>query len=548
MRRLFGGLFLLLASTLPACSQAASPADIAAGKQVFAANCSLCHDASPAKAAFQGPALFGVVGRKVGSVEGFDYTEALKTAHARGETWSDTNLDAYLADPQKAMPGTAMPVSVEDATERRTLIAYLSSLTGDGPATAAKAAAKGTDTRDWRQDAPGVVHRVTVADLPKPFASESAGNGPKYVAPADDFLPKVPAGFTVSVFQTGLERPRNMRTAPNGDLYVTEAGAGRLSVYRNKNGVLSRVRETVAEGLDDPFGIAFHDNYVYIGTPGAVVRVAMTGGKVETVVPKLSTTGGHSSRDIAFSPDGQYMYVSVGSASNVAEGMGKPPEGFVASHALGESWGSELGRALVLRFKPDGSDRQVYATGIRNCVGLAVRPGTNEVYCTTNERDTLGDELVPDYFTQVDQGQFFGWPWYYLGDNEDPRQAGMRPDLKGKIALPDVLFGSHSAPLGLTFYQAPADATAPFPSSYDGVAFVALHGSWNRAQRTGSKVVLVRFQNGQPTGDYEDFLTGFIIDDKKVSGRPVAVAVGPEGALYISDDAGNRIWRVTAKP
>ncbi len=551
IKPLFAGVCLLLALSLPACSRAASPEQIAAGKAVFAANCALCHDASPAMGDFQGPPLFGVAGRKIGGVTGFDYSDALKTAHARGETWNDSNLDAFLADPQQAMPGTQMPVNVPDSTDRRNLIAYLTSLNGKTSATKAaepvSGPISGNDNLDWRKDAPGVLHRVTVADLPKPFATNSAGNSAQYVAPSAGFLPKAPAGFTVSLFSNGLDGPRNMRTAPNGDLYVIESGKGRISVFRNQGGKLSGKRETFAEGLNQPFGIAFQGAYVYVANVGSVVRIPAAGGKPEIVVANLSTTGGHSTRDIAFSANGQYMYVSVGSGSNVAEGIGKPPAGFVAGHALGESWGSEAGRALVLRFKPDGSDRHVFATGIRNCVGLAFKPGTNDLYCTTNERDMLGDNLVPDYFTRVADGQFFGWPWYYLGDHEDPRQAGVRPDLKGKVSLPDTLFVSHSAPLGFTFYQAPAGAAQAFPSQYDGNAFIALHGSWNRSARTGSKVVIAHIKDGKPTGEYEDFLTGFILDDKHVSGRPVGVAVGPEGALYVSDDAGNCIWRVAPK-
>jgi glucose/arabinose dehydrogenase/mono/diheme cytochrome c family protein len=547
MRPLLAGLCLLAALTLPACSKAASPEQIAAGKAVFAANCALCHDASPAMGDFQGPPLFGVVGRKIGGVAGFDYSEALKAAHDRGETWNDSNLDAFLADPQQAMPGTQMPVNVPEATDRRNLIAYLTSLNGKAaarPAEPASGPMSGSDNLDWRKDAPGVLHRVTVADLPKPFATDSAGNSARYVAPSANFLPKAPAGFTVSLFSQDMDGPRNMRTAPNGDLYVVESGRGRISVFRNQGGTLSATRVTFAEKLNEPFGIAFQPGYVYVANAGSVVRIPIAGGKAETVVADLSTTGGHSTRDIAFSADGKYMYVSVGSASNVAEGIGKPPAGFVTGHALGESWGSEAGRALVLRFRPDGSDRHVFATGIRNCVGLAFKPGTNDLYCTTNERDMLGDNLVPDYFTRVAEGQFFGWPWYYLGDHEDPRQAGVRPDLRGKVSLPDTLFVSHSAPLGFTFYQTPAGAAQAFPAQYDGQAFIALHGSWNRSARTGSKVVIAHIKDGVPTGEYEDFLTGFILDDKRVSGRPVGVAVGPEGALYVSDDAGNRIWRV----
>jgi len=546
-RYLIGALCVVMIAGLSACSKAASPAEIAAGKAVFTANCALCHDASPAMGRFQGPPLFGVMGRKIGGAEGFDYSTALKTANARGENWNDSSLDAFLADPQVAMPGSQMPVNVPDPIERRNLIAYLSSLKGKATVRAAVVPANTNDSLDWRKDAPGVSHHITVADLPNPFATDSAGNGAQFVKPPADFLPKASAGFVVSSFSQDVDGPRNMRTAPNGDLYVVESDRGRISVFRNRGGKLDSQRETFAEGLNKPFGIAFLNAYAYVANIGSVVRIPINGGKNETVVAKLSTTGGHATRDIAISHDGRYMYVSVGSSSNVAEGIGKPPAGFVTGHALGESWGSEAGRALVLRFRIDGSDRHVFATGIRNCVGLVLRPDNDDLYCTTNERDALGDNLVPDYFTRVADGQFFGWPWYYLGDHQDPRQIDTRPDLKGKVSVPDTLFVSHSAPLGFTFYQAPAGAASAFPATYNGVAFIALHGSWNRSARTGSKVVIARLSGGKPTGDYEDFLTGFIVDDQRVSGRPVGVAVGPDGALYVSDDAGGRIWRVAPR-
>lgn len=539
---------LAVALVLPACSNAA---DVAAGKAYFQANCALCHDAGPAMTMFQGPPLFGVVGRKVGSVKGFDYSAALKAA--TGKTWTAATLDTFLADPQKAMPGTAMPIQIDDAQDRKHVIAYLASLNAQPTKPAAKGAAPvaGPANFDWHKDAPGVVHTVTVADLPKPFATQSAGNGSTYVAPADDFLPKVPAGFKVSLFAK-IDSPRLLRLAPNGDLYVVEEGPGRILVYRNHGGALATQPETFAEDLNEPYGLSFYPSaapqYAYVAEVGSVVRIPINGGKAETVIAHLSTTGGHSTRNLVFSPDDKYMYVSIGSASNVAEGMSATPPGGIdawqAGHGFGSSWGSEDGRAVVLRFTPDGGDRHVVATGIRNCVGLSFRPGTNDLYCTTNERDELGDNLVPDYFTRVADGQFFGWPWYYLGDHNDPRHAGERSDLVSKITLPDLLFVSHSAPLGFAFYQAPAGAAHAFPSEYNGDAFIALHGSWNRAQRTGSKVVRVHITDGKPDGSYEDFMTGFVLDDRRVSGRPAAVAVGPDGALYVGDDAGGKIWRI----
>jgi glucose/arabinose dehydrogenase len=269
------------------------------------------------------------------------------------------------------------------------------------------------------------------------------------------------------------------------------------------------------------------------------------------IVPRLALDGrGHSTRDVAFSADGQKMFIAVGSGSNVAEEMpAKTPEetaAWQADHALGAAWGPEQGRADVRVFDPEGHEDAVFAAGIRNCVTVTVNPTTHDLWCATNERDGLGDNVPPDYATRVRRGQFFGWPWYYIGDHEDPRLKGARPDLAGKVSVPDVLFQPHSAPLELTFYGATAGASV-FPTPYRGDAFVALHGSWNRARRTGYKVVRLKLNNGVPTGEYEDFLTGFVVDAKSVWGRPVGVAVAHDGALLITDDAGDTLWRVAYK-
>jgi glucose/arabinose dehydrogenase len=318
--------------------------------------------------------------------------------------------------------------------------------------------------------------------------------------------------------------------------------------------------EVFASRLAGPFGIAFYPpgpapQWLYVATNNQVVRFAYHSGDMQAqtasqiVVAKLAdTASGHSTRDIVFSADGVRMFVSVGSGSNVAEGEPhKTPaeiREWEAAHGLGAAWAREANRADVLAFKVDGTEpARVFATGIRNCVGLAVQPNTGDVWCATNERDGLGDDLVPDYATRVHEGAFYGWPWYYLGSHEDPRHAGERPDLAGKVTLPDVLFQSHSAPLTLVFYEA-ASGVAAFPREYLGDAFVALHGSWNRSHRTGYKVVRVRFKDGAPTGEYEDFLTGFVVDDGHVWGRPVGVAVALDGALLVSDDASNTLWRV----
>jgi glucose/arabinose dehydrogenase len=315
------------------------------------------------------------------------------------------------------------------------------------------------------------------------------------------------------------------------------------------------VSEIFADRLSQPFGIAFFpsgDNpkWVYVANTDSVVRFPYTPGDTkaagapETVVAKLPR-GGHSTRDVVFSKDDQRMMVSVGSDSNVGEGMGSPPGGqglssWIAANPLGASWGYETSRADVLTFDPDGKNAGVFATGIRNCVGLAVHPSTGDLYCSTNERDGLGDNLVPDYVTRVRQGAFYGWPWFYIGEHQDPRHAGARPDLKGRITVPDVLIQPHSASLGLTFYNGSA-----FPAEYRGDGFAAEHGSWNRSKRTGYKVIRVRLKDGVPSGEYEDFATGFVVNDSDVWGRPVGVAVARDGALLVSEDGNGTIWRIT---
>ena len=239
------------------------------------------------------------------------------------------------------------------------------------------------------------------------------------------------------------------------------------------------------------------------------------------------------------------MLVSIGSGSNVADGMSRrPPPDFVASHPLGATWGNEGDRADVLSFTPEGKDRRILATGLRNCVGLALQPKTDALWCAVNERDGLGDDLVPDYVTHVAPGAFYGWPWFYFGNHEDPRLKGARVDLTFKATLPDVPIQSHSAPLQVTFYDPMPGAAAAFPASYDGDAFVTLHGSWNRSLRTGYKVIRIRMKDGVPTGGYDDFLTGFVASDDAVWGRPVGVAVAKDGALLVGEDANGVIYRV----
>ena len=413
---------------------------------------------------------------------------------------------------------------------------------------------------DWRTDAPGVLRRIAAADMPAPYATAPSAQPPAQVArPADADLKPLP-GLTVGEFAK-LTHPRQIRIAPNGDIFIAETDAGRISVLRAADGAAAPSATAVfASGLDRPFGIAFypagpHPRFVYVANNNAVVRFAYQSGDMtaraapETVVAKLaSSTGGHSTRDVEFSQDGRRMLVSVGSGSNLAEGMPvKTPaeaKAWEADHMLGSTWGREEDRADLLSFNPDGGDRTIFASGIRNCVTVRVNPVTGDPWCAVNERDSLGDNLPPDYVTRVKAKGFYGWPWYYIGDHEDPRLKGQRTDLSGKVIVPDVLIQPHSAPLGLTFYGPGGGGVAAFPAEYRGDAFVALHGSWNRSKRTGYKVVRLKLKGGAPTGTYEDFLIGFVADDHGVWGRPVGVAVANDGALLVTDDASGVVWRV----
>jgi glucose/arabinose dehydrogenase len=415
----------------------------------------------------------------------------------------------------------------------------------------AQAVRQGPDAYgDWRTDAPGVIRHISPADLPQPAATASASRGPHVVPRPGGAMPVVPPGFTVQIWATGLNTPRVLRTAPNGDVFLAESGAGVVRVWRPASGAAHPGASTVfASGLDQPFGIAFwpaeHPRYVYVAETSRVVRFAYDGGLVasgtpQVIIPHLPE-GGHWTRDLAVAPDGASLYVSVGSSSNIAVGMrATAPASAVASAAArGAATGSEAGRAAVFSFPPDGGSLHLVASGLRNCVGLATQPSTQALWCVTNERDGMGDNLPPDYATRVVEGNFFGWPWYYIGANEDPRHRGERTDLANWVTVPDVLIQPHSAPLGIAFYDG-----STFPQDYAGDAFVTLHGSWNRAQRTGYKVVRLRMQGGQPTGEYEDFLTGFVANDTGVWGRPVGVTVLHDGSLLVSEDANGTIYRV----
>jgi glucose/arabinose dehydrogenase len=442
---------------------------------------------------------------------------------------------------------------------------------------------------DYSQQKPGVQRKITVADLPQPYATESVDNGPKLVVKPKDAWPIAPAGFTVQLYAGGdaatpMQRsdnkqqtygptsgtfvmPRIIHTAPNGDLFVADSQAGSIFVLRgvSADGKAVTVSQ-FATGLDHPFGLAFYPvgpnpKWLYVGNATTVQRFPYTNGDLkasvstpETIVPDLPgyaqlRGGGHWTRDVVFSADGTKMLVSVGSGSNVDDADTHP---------------REFHRADVLEYTPEGKFIEVYASGIRNCVGEAINPTTGQLWCSTNERDALGNNLVPDYVTHVQEGGFYGWPWYYMGGHQDPRlpqpcangtgpnlQAAAltadeakkckRVDLSSKVITPDVLVQPHMASLGMTFYPT---TKSNFPAEYEGDAFAAEHGSWNRAKRGGYEIIMILMKDGKATGDYEDFLTGFVTSDGQVWGRPVGVAVGDDGALYVTDDGSRSVWRV----
>lgn len=561
-----GVLLAVGLATTSATAQSMPAGDATRGQAYFQASCAICHspELGPDNTVImkQGPSLVGVVGRAAGSSPHFYYTRAMRES---GFTWDAPTLFRFLANPMVVLPGTTMPIPVPDPGSRADVIAYLSTLAVPPGVTlhyqVMTAPLGGNDPNDWQRAAPGVKHHFTVADLPPPFATRSAGNAPQVVpAPAGATL-SVPAGFTVKKFAEGLTNPRLLRTAPNGDIFIAETGRGRIRVMRTADGADAPiVNQIYAEGLDRPFGISFyppgnHPKWLYVANNNSVVRFPYHNGDLQAagvsqvIVPKLADSGGgHSTRDVVFSKDGRRMFISVGSGSNVAEKIGKnPPEAiktWEAEHGLGASWGSETHRADILVTDPEGhGPLRAYATGIRNGVGMAVNRETGDLWVSTNERDGLGDNLVPDYVTRVKEGGFYGWPWYYMGNFEDPRHSGERPDLAGKAIVPDVLEQSHSASLEMTFYTA-THGVAAFPAEYRGDVFVAFHGSWNRTTRTGYKIARFRVDHGVATGEYDDFLTGFVVDDHSVWGRPVGVTVAHDGALLITEDGNGTMWRV----
>ena len=492
-----------------------------AGGVLYAAHCAVCH------------------GR---SAEGTGNIPAL--AHARVQSVPDGEVFWFIT---RGSRSGAMPSWGSLPEEQRwQLVAYLKTLVNAPSVAPAPAAASMTPISaspppapftDFRSEMPGMVHKITVNDLPAPYATRSAGNAPTIVARPADAWPKAPEGFTVQLYADGLATPRVIHAAPNGDVFVAESGGGRIRAFRGLNADGRPERSEVFAGdLTQPYGFAFYPagpdpQWVYVADTDSVVRFPYRSGDLKVTgaaqhIVDLPHGAGHWTRDIVFSADGKTLFVAVGSASNDDD-----PDMTAA----------EKYRADILAFDPDGSHLRVYASGLRNPSGVAVDPRSGQLWCAVNERDGLGDNLVPDYITPVRQGGFYGWPWWYIGPHQDPRQAGKHPELRERVVTPDVLLQPHSAPLQLAFYQA-----EQFPGEYRGDIFAAAHGSWNKAVRTGYKIVRVPLRHtGKASGDYQDFLTGFVLPNGQVWGRPVGVTSAPDGALLVTDDGSNSIWRIS---
>jgi glucose/arabinose dehydrogenase len=371
--------------------------------------------------------------------------------------------------------------------------------------------------------------------LPPPFHTPSATNRPQVIARPEGAQLRVPQGFQVAEFASGFKRPRIMIYTPNSDAILLAETVPNGSVLvlfdKNKDFKADPERKTLIEGLDRPYGMAFWKDYLYVAETTSVKRYrfdakALTVGKGEQVVDMSEFGKGHSTRTIAFDAKGEKMYLGIGSESNVSTGE---PER----------------RAAISRYNPDGSGYELYATGTRNPTTIGFYPGSNVLWASVQERDALGDDLVPDYFTHIQQGGFYGWPYSYFGPNEDPRNKGQRPDLVKKTIVPDVSLGAHTAVIDWKFYTA-----KQFPAKYHGGAFLALHGSWNRSKRVGQSLVFVPFKDGKPTvTEPEEFLTGWMLspDSREVWGRPTGVFIMSDGSLLISDDGGNKIWRISYK-
>jgi glucose/arabinose dehydrogenase/cytochrome c5 len=499
-------------------------AAITAGARLYAANCGSCH---------------GIAGRGTGNIP--------PLAHGPTQAASDGEVFWFVTT---GSVSNGMPAwSSLPEQKRWQIVTYVKSLKNSPtPATneSRLADVKPVKTNappprapftDFRFEQPGTIRRITPQELPAPYATESASNGPQLVARPISAWPKAPPGFSVQLYATGLDNPRLIRTAPNGDFFLAESSGGEIKVFHGitSDGKPEQV-ETFATGLTQPYGIAFYPpgenpQWVYVGDTDSVVRFPYKNGDLKASGPAqhivdLPHGEGHWTRDVQFTGDGKKMFVAVGSASNVDDPDTTP---------------DEKNRADILEFTPDGSDMRVYAYGIRNAGGgLAINPKTGELWCSVNERDGLGDNLVPDYITHVEEDGFYGWPWWYIGSHQDPRHEGKHPELKDKTIVPDVLLQPHNASLEMTFYEG-----KQFPAEYQGDVFASEHGSWNRSVRAGYEVIRVPLhQANRASGEYEDFVTGFAVDNGHVWGRPVGITVAQDGSLLVTDDGSNSIWRI----
>ncbi len=504
---------------------AGQPDAIDAGKTLYARNCLACH---------------GKAGQGTGNVPSL--VDGKLKGVAQGEIfWFITK-----GDKDSGMPSWEF-LPKQKRWQVVTYVAALAAGKAEGvahPASAAevsgaalKAPAPRAPFTDFRYESPGTTRKITVNDLPEPYATESAENGAELVARPENAWPVAPAGFKVELYAAGLENPRLLRTAPNGDIFLAESSVGRIRVFRGMTSDGKPEQSSIfAEGLKRPYGIAFYPpgpepQWIYIGNTNELIRFPYHDGDLKASGPSQHLadfpTGGHWTRAVEFSQDGKKLFVAVGSGSNVDDPDTHP---------------GEKGRADILTCDPANCTMSVYAYGIRNAGGgIAVNPQTGELWCSVNERDALGDNLVPDYITHVQEGGFYGWPWWYIGGHQDPRHAGKHPELKDKAIMPDVLLQPHNASLELTFYEADK-----FPAEYRGDIFASEHGSWNKAVRVGYEVIRVPLhQTGHATGEYQDFLTGFVLPDGQVWGRPVGITVAPDGSLLVSDDGSNSIWRVS---
>jgi glucose/arabinose dehydrogenase len=500
---------------------------IDAGKTLYARNCLSCH------------------GR---TLQGTGNVPSLVDGKLKGVTAGEVFWFVTKGDKDSGMPSW----SFLPEEKRWQVISYVEAVASGkmaaGEASTAPAASGGTEKvkdaapnapfTDFRYEKPGVSRKITVKDLPKPFATQSAENGADVVARPDNAWPVAAEGFKVELFAAGLENPRLLRTAPNGDIFLAETRPGRIRVFRGMTSDGKAEQSAIfASGLKQPYGIAFYPpgpdpQWVYIGNTNEVVRFPYHSGELKASgdaqhIADLPGGGGHSTRAIDFSKDGKQLFVAVGSASNVDDPDTHP---------------GEKNRADILSCDPANCQLKVYAYGIRNAGGgIRVSPQTGELWCSVNERDALGDNLVPDYITHVQEGGFYGWPWWYMGAHQDPRHEGKHPELKDKAIVPDVLLQPHNASLEFTFYEADK-----FPAEYKGDIFASEHGSWNKATRVGYEVIRIPLhQTGHATGEYEDFLTGFVLPNGQVWGRPVGITLAPDGSLLVSDDGSNSIWRVS---